>query len=228
MVGLNAWAECLPILFMPYGVAMTTATSAQVGRLRMARTRMAAVAQEIDAARARKLMRVKPDGPAQATLRHRSTLESRPMYQHILVAVDGSGTSNQALSEAVAVARLSGGRLRLVHVLIEPLEVIGIDGAMCNGVDIFKLVREGGELVLAKAKEQVVAQGIPVDTELLDSFDGRVCDLVVRAAQAWPAELIVLGTHGRRGVGRMLLGSDAEQILRIAPVPVLLVRGAPD
>ena len=53
----------------------------------------------------------------------------------------------------------------------------------------------------------------------------RVADLVVEQARQWGAELIVLGTHGRRGLGRALLGSDAEQVLRQAPVPVLLVRG---
>ena len=51
-----------------------------------------------------------------------------------------------------------------------------------------------------------------------------MCDLVAKAAKEWPAELVVIGTHGRRGVGRLLLGSDAEQILRLSPVPVLLVR----
>jgi nucleotide-binding universal stress UspA family protein len=147
------------------------------------------------------------------------------MYQRILVPVDGSSTSAQGLSEAIALAKLTGGSIRLLHVIREPFEAIGIDGVMCSGVDIYKLVREGGESVLAKATEQVKANGIAVDSELLDSFDGRVCDLVVRAAQSWSANLIVIGTHGRRGVGRMLLGSDAEQILRLAPTPVLLVRG---
>jgi nucleotide-binding universal stress UspA family protein len=47
---------------------------------------------------------------------------------------------------------------------------------------------------------------------------------VIEQAKAWGADLIVIGTHGRRGVGRLLLGSDAEQIVRMAPVPVLLVR----
>jgi len=65
---------------------------------------------------------------------------------------------------------------------------------------------------------------VPVDGVLLDTFNRRLCDLVVRAARDWPADLVVIGTHGRRGVGRLLLGSDAEQILRLSPVPVLLVR----
>jgi nucleotide-binding universal stress UspA family protein len=51
-----------------------------------------------------------------------------------------------------------------------------------------------------------------------------VCDLVAAAAKSWSVELVVIGTHGRRGLGRLLLGSDAEQILRLSPVPVLLVR----
>lgn len=147
------------------------------------------------------------------------------MYQRILVPVDGSSTSGKGLSEAIALAKLTGGRIHLLHVVREPFEAIGIDGAMCTGADIHRLVREGAELVLAMATEQVKKAGIAVDSELLDSFDGRVCDLVVRAVQSWSADLIVIGTHGRRGVGRMLLGSDAEQILRLAPIPVLLVRG---
>lgn len=147
------------------------------------------------------------------------------MYQRILVPVDGSSTSDQGLSEAIAIARLTGARIRLLHVIREPLQAIGIDGAMCSGADIPGLVREAGESVIAEAIGQVKEQGIAVDSALLDSMDGRVCDLVVQVAQNWPADLIVLGTHGRRGVVRMLLGSDAEQILRLTPVPVLLVRG---
>lgn len=148
------------------------------------------------------------------------------MYQRILVPVDGSSTSDQGLAEAIAIARLTGGRIRLLNVFVEPFEAVGIDGAMCTGADIHRLVREGGQMLLAKASEQVRTQGIAVDSVLEDAEGGRVCDVVARVAQSWAADLIVIGTHGRRGVGRMLLGSDAEQILRIAPVPVLLVRAS--
>ena len=146
------------------------------------------------------------------------------MYKRILVPVDGSSTSTQGLSEAIAIAKLTAGRIRLMHVLREPFEVVGMGGGLGGAGDVLKLVREAGESVLAEATAQVKKQGIDVDSELLDSFGERICDLVVRVAQDWPADLIVIGTHGRRGVGRMLLGSDAEQILRLAPVPVLLVR----
>jgi nucleotide-binding universal stress UspA family protein len=67
---------------------------------------------------------------------------------------------------------------------------------------------------------------IPVDTVLADTLQGRVCDLVIDEANRWKADLIVIGTHGRRGPGRLAMGSDAEQILRLAPAPVLLVRAA--
>jgi len=89
------------------------------------------------------------------------------------------------------------------------------------------LLREGGQKVLDTARVQAEAAGVAADTVRRDGIAGRVCDLVIDEAKAWKAELIVIGTHGRRGVGRVLLGSDAEQILRLAPVPVLLVR-APD
>ncbi|MCG3189203.1 MAG: hypothetical protein LKCHEGNO_01489 [Burkholderiaceae bacterium] len=64
------------------------------------------------------------------------------------------------------------------------------------------------------------------ETALNDTFTARVCDVVVQEALEWKADLIVIGTHGRRGASRLLLGSDAEQVLRLAPVPVLLVRDA--
>ena len=66
---------------------------------------------------------------------------------------------------------------------------------------------------------------MPVETELHDAMTQRVSDVVVDQARSWGAEIIVIGTHGRRGVRRALLGSDAEQIVRLAPMPVLLVRG---
>jgi nucleotide-binding universal stress UspA family protein len=61
---------------------------------------------------------------------------------------------------------------------------------------------------------------------LLDDLVSRVSEVVVEQAKVWRADLIVLGTHGRRGVGRFLLGSDAEQVARTASVPVLLVRAS--
>jgi nucleotide-binding universal stress UspA family protein len=148
------------------------------------------------------------------------------MYQRILVPVDGSSASTRGLAEAVALARLTGGRIHLLHVMGEPFEAIGIEGAVCGGAQIPELVRADAERLLAAAAGRVEEQGVAVDWQLMGLSGARVCDLVLEVAREWPAELIVIGTHGRRGIGRMLLGSEAEQILRNSPVPVLLVHGA--
>ena len=146
------------------------------------------------------------------------------MYSRILVPVDGSATSARGLAEAIALARLTGAQLRLVHVVDEISFSMAADGFSGMGSEMLSLLREGGAKVLADARALVEAAGLAVDTVLKDSFQGRVCDLVVAEAQAWPADLIVIGTHGRRGAGRLFMGSDAEQVLRLASVPVLLVR----
>ena len=148
------------------------------------------------------------------------------MYTHILVPVDGSPTSNRGLEEAVKLARLTGASLRLMHVVDQLVYAASMEGFGAMTADLIPLLREGGEKILMTAKERVEASGVPVDTVLFDSFAGRVCDLVVAEATKWPADLIVLGTHGRRGVERIFMGSDAEQIVRLAPTPVLLVRAS--
>jgi len=147
------------------------------------------------------------------------------MYERILVPVDGSPTSQRGLAEALAVARLTGAKLRLIHVIDQPFFAMGADAYAGYSVDLFALLREGGQKILDAAKAQVEAAGVALDGAVLrDDLSGRVCDIVVDEAKAWPADLVVIGTHGRRGAGRLLLGSDAEQILRLAPAPVLLVR----
>ena len=122
------------------------------------------------------------------------------------------------------LAKAGHATVRLIHVVDETSFVMGAEGFGAYATDIFALLREGGEKTLAAAKVQVEAAGVPVETVMRDTLAGRVSTLVVDEAKAWQADLIVIGTHGRRGVNRLFMGSDAEQILRLAPVPVLLVR----
>lgn len=150
------------------------------------------------------------------------------MYQRILVPVDGSDTSELGLREAIALAKLTGARLHLIHVVDELSFAMGADAFGAFSSEVITGLREGGQQILAAAQAQVKAAGIECDTGLLDSFAGRVCDQVVNEARTWGADLIVIGTHGRRGAERVLMGSDAERILRLAPVPVLLVRAPAD
>jgi len=142
------------------------------------------------------------------------------MYKRILVPVDGSPTSVRGLDEAIKLAKLTGAGIRLVHVLDQPVFV----GGETYTVDVFGLMKEAGARILQKMKARVVAAGVEVSTYCSEVMPGRVCEVVTRQAKEFDADVIVLGTHGRRGVGRLLVGSDAEQIARIAPVPVLLVR----
>ncbi|HEY9108258.1 MAG TPA: universal stress protein [Roseateles sp.] len=147
------------------------------------------------------------------------------MYQRILVPTDGSSTAEKGLIEAIAVARLSGGRIRLLHVVDAMSVAIGADGLAGYSADVLPVLRDAGSAILDAAQGRVNAAGVAVDQSLREVLSGRVADQVVEEAEAWKADLIVIGTHGRRGVRRLVLGSDAEQILRAAQVPVLLVRG---
>jgi nucleotide-binding universal stress UspA family protein len=87
-------------------------------------------------------------------------------------------------------------------------------------------VREGGKLILEKTLAVAREQGIQAESDLLETIGGRAADQIVEAASKWPADLIVMGTHGRRGFRRLLMGSDAALVLHSSPVPVLMIRGA--
>ena len=147
------------------------------------------------------------------------------MYEKILVPVDGSPTSLAGLNEAIALARVMGSTIKLLQVVDEISLMTSLEAAMALPPNVFDLLKEAGQQVLSDAEARTKAAGIAVEAELFESYSGRVSDLILTKAQEWGAQIIVLGTHGRRGVGRMLLGSDAEQVLRQSPVPVLLVRG---
>lgn len=145
------------------------------------------------------------------------------MYQRILVPVDGSETSDKALQEAVALAG-GKGRLRLVYVLEE---VYMLDAEALNFIDYAALrtaVKKTGERVLEQAAAKARRSGVAVETALLDADGGQVAAVIDADAKSWPADLIVVGTHGRSGLSRLLMGSVAEGVVRGSHVPVLLVR----
>jgi nucleotide-binding universal stress UspA family protein len=90
--------------------------------------------------------------------------------------------------------------------------------------DVVPRLRKKSEELLEAGCKRAEAAGIVADSLLIECFARRTSEIVCEQAIAWNADLIVVGTHGRRGVRRMMLGSDAEQIVREAPVPVLVVR----
>ena len=149
------------------------------------------------------------------------------MYQRILVPVDGSETAKQGLAEAVRLAQALGAQLRIVHVVDDSALALNPE----TGIAAAPLVEhfaEGGKEILEEARVLAAAQGIDPDIVLHENFTGQVADVIVNEARNWPAQLIVMGTHGRHGLRQAVLGSDAQAVVHAAPVPVLLVRAPAD
>lgn len=146
------------------------------------------------------------------------------MYQRILVPIDGSVTSDLGLEEAMRLAQLTHARLRLIHVVDELSFALTADFYGYYAGELLDLLKKGGAEILAKGLATVKERGIPVDTVLYEDLAKTVRQRVIEEVEAWKADLIVIGTHGRRGVRRMVIGSSAEAILREATVPMLVVR----
>jgi nucleotide-binding universal stress UspA family protein len=147
------------------------------------------------------------------------------MYKKILVPVDGSDTSLLGLWEAIRLAKDQKAEVRLLHVVHDFL-VAGGHGAAVYTSQLRKDLRDRGEAVLKDAAGVARHQGVEAETKIAETPGGGVGTVIVEEAQNWPADLIVLGTHGRRGIRRLVMGSDAEYVVRTTPVPVLLVRDA--
>jgi nucleotide-binding universal stress UspA family protein len=145
------------------------------------------------------------------------------MYQRILVPINESTTSERALQEAI---RLAGGKsvLRLVYVLEEVLPVNGEGYDYANSSALHEAALKTGNELLAQAAKKVQLSGASVETTLLDELGLGVVDAINNEAINWRADLIVIGTHGRTGLTRLLLGSVAEGVVREASMPVLLIR----
>jgi nucleotide-binding universal stress UspA family protein len=145
------------------------------------------------------------------------------MYKHLLVPLDGSDTSKRGLREAIALATPLKAKLHLLHVISDfPMMV-----EMAHVIDSEKILsglHQYGRDLLETTAAQARAVGLEVTTEMRDPKGGRVADAIVQGARDAHCDLIVIGTHGRRGFSRALMGSDAERVLRESSVPVLLVR----
>ena len=145
------------------------------------------------------------------------------MYQRILVPMDGSDTATRGLREGMRLAKDQHAKLRLIHVINELMVVAAYEGTVYSG-ELLEVLRENGKAILSKAEATVTAAGLQVESAVLEAHGGHAGDAIAKDAAQWPADIIVLGTHGRRGIARLLMGSDAEQVIRQATVPVLLVK----
>lgn len=148
------------------------------------------------------------------------------MYRRILIAIDGSHTSELALQEAVNLAKALGAELRIVHAVDEV--TLNWDAGYANPTEIWQAMSKTGRDILDRAAAVAAAAGVQADTHLIeiDTLGRRIPQEIAEEADAWPADLIIAGTHGRRGLSHVFLGSVAEGVVRVANKPVLLVRGA--
>lgn len=147
------------------------------------------------------------------------------MFKRILVAVDASETSELALQAAVRLASEQHAQLRIVHAL--DTVNINMGAELLDQGGMLEELAKKGRSILDKAESIATAAGVPVETNLLkiETMNQRVAEAIADDAGAWPADLVVIGTHGRRGLTRLFLGSVAEGVARVATKPVLLIRG---
>jgi nucleotide-binding universal stress UspA family protein len=140
-----------------------------------------------------------------------------------MVAVDGSETSQRGLQEAIDLAKDQQARVAIVHVI----HIVVIDGAGEFSEKYIDTMREYARDTIEQARKTAQAAGIEAEVQSPEIVTTayHVADTIAKAAQDWKADLLVVGTHGRRGVNRLLLGSVAERVVRLAPCPLLLVRG---
>jgi len=141
------------------------------------------------------------------------------MYSRILIPVDGSAASEAALVETLKFAHEQGAKVRLVYVC-EPLHYI----LSVSPVNLAAEVRRQGEGIISAATAKASKVAVSAETVLVEATDRRVEEAIVDEARAWGADLIAMGTHGRRGFEHLVLGSVAEGVVRRATAPVLLLR----
>ncbi len=139
------------------------------------------------------------------------------IYQKIVIATDGSEKNLSAVIEGMMIARVSRAKLQIVYVIdTKPLYTGVIEESYAG---MYDSLREEGELALEQAKE--LAGDIDVATSLLT---GKPATEITRFVKEYGADLLVIGTQGKSGLGKFILGSVAESIIRTAPCSVLVVR----
>ena len=145
------------------------------------------------------------------------------MYKKILVPIDGSAAATRGLEEAIKLATDQSATIRLIHVINELMVVTSYEATIYTA-DLIHALRESGNKLLERAKQQVAKAGLKVEVEMLEAHGGQAGNTIASDAEKSKADLIVIGTHGRRGLSRVVMGSDAEQVVRLSKIPVLLVR----
>ncbi|MGD0189143.1 MAG: universal stress protein [Rhizomicrobium sp.] len=139
-------------------------------------------------------------------------------FQRVLIAVDRGSQSSRAVDVALELAASLKADVSIIHVMVPPV-IYGTPSGLPKS-EMMALAREEGFNLLAELRQN------PALPHLAHEFleTGDPATEIVKAAKEWPADVIVMGSHGREGVARVVLGSVAESVIRQAPCPVLVVR----
>ena len=144
------------------------------------------------------------------------------MYSHkrVLVALDGSPSAEAVLRFVLDIAGPLDMTVRLLRVL-EPIAAVSVEGTIVSGFDDLEMRRREAAEYLKLLAGRLQAKGVITTCEVRE---GRAATEILAAARANKTDLIAMATHGRTGLGRLLFGSVAEELLRQAPVPVFMIR----
>jgi len=134
------------------------------------------------------------------------------MYKKLLVPLDGSATAQLALKHAEALAKLSGSSIILLSIVEEMHYSNGYERPKVYTEQVRPHFLATARALLEKAAKPLRDGGLSVAAHVVESGNHRVSELIVQQAKDEHCDLIILGTHGRRGIDRLLLGSDAEQV----------------
>jgi nucleotide-binding universal stress UspA family protein len=146
------------------------------------------------------------------------------MYTQILVAVDGSATGRRALDEAVKIAKATGGRVAALCVVQHPARLSDVGAGFTEEQMYEPAEGDTATAALQEAKDVFAREGVEGTIRAADSNGEEIASVIYRIAAEDEADLVVMGTRGRSGMKRLMLGSVAESFLRVADRPVLLVR----
>lgn len=149
------------------------------------------------------------------------------MYTHILIAVDGSDVGQKGLEQGLSLAKALGARATVVTVS-EPFPYAATSGAFgyiaseAAIADYGSGQEETANAILKAAAEAAGRIGVAIDAVHVP--DAQPAEAIIHGAETRNCDLIIMGSHGRRGLGRLMLGSKASEVVTHSKIPVLVVR----
>jgi nucleotide-binding universal stress UspA family protein len=146
------------------------------------------------------------------------------MYKRILLPVDGSPCSDVALDHGLNLAKTLSAKITLLHSVENPIHVYAVPETLIYNQELYEALKKSGHEVLANAKAKADALGVQTETKFIE--DTAPLEAILGSLET--CDLVVMGTHGRRGFDRWMFGSVAEGVLRHANKPCLMIRHPDD